>query len=185
MAWWEIQELPENNDKAPENAIQSSLDNLEAKAEKWVAIWLIKALNNDIEWNNEIKLSIREDSWKPQYYIIWWKENTLLNIPLDIESLEEFCNQIETLMNFEWKIQLLWWKEWRAIADKQLLWWSTRANKLIYKWLETWSDISYYIAENNKTEELFAFVQRLKWIPEEDWIIDKSIKNSWPIWLPR
>lgn len=177
-------EVPKNKEVSIIREINEKIDNLEKTLNIKEALVLLKSIENDLKWY-KLYLSI---NWsKNELYIIWqWKwDKILLNIPFKIGDVNNFSstlNDIKKLLNYDWNIQIIWWKEWRSIADIQWFWWDGNAQRLIHKWLPHWKDIDFYVDQNNKLEELFVFIQKLKWIPEKEWVISDKIQNSTPLW---
>lgn len=164
--------------------IDSFVKQNEEQKKKEEALRIISGIEKQLEGYN-LFLSIDETNKK--MYIIWesnWNKK-LLNIPFSLDDLSSFSSMLEDikrLLEYDWELQLLGWKEWRAIAYIPSFWPTEWRHRIITKKLPHWQELEYYIKENNKTEELFVFIQSLKWIPEKEWLIDKSIKASWPIW---
>ncbi|MDD3646689.1 MAG: hypothetical protein PHH06_04775 [Candidatus Gracilibacteria bacterium] len=153
------------------------LNNLEFKTEEALALGIVKQLDKQLKEGYDIDFAI--DRKKNQYYII--VNDNILNLPLDINSLEKFGNDVVNLLNYDGKIQLIGGEDWRAIAEVQWLGGSAGAKKIVDNPLKYGKNLAYYVYENNKTEELFKFIQLLKKVPESDWKIDPSILKSGPI----
>ena len=172
---WEIVLIDNEHEKM--NELLEQAENRKHK----IALWILNKIDSDVP-KYDIDLAIdRSDNT----YRIIWNDNVSFNLSLDLDSLDLYCDDIIKLLNYDWDIQLIWWKEWRAIAEKNLIWWSALADRLVNNSQEHWLTDEHNRSENNKTEELFKFVQTLKWVPIEDWIISDSIKKSWPIWIQR
>ncbi|PID86359.1 hypothetical protein CSB08_01190 [Candidatus Gracilibacteria bacterium] len=176
MGFEKAQKTTEGNEKINENkSVEELLLEKEKKEKKEEAVKLIDQLNNNIPSKYEIKLSIKDSGSRTEYYIVGGKNDILLNMPLNNESLKTYCEYINTLLNYNSDIQLLGGREWRAVAEIQFLGGTANAKRLIYKGLKHGGNESYYQYENNKIEELFSFIQKIKGVPREDWVIDRFI----------
>lgn len=171
--------LIENENTKIEKVLKTRLDN----KEEVLALDILKKVDSQIP-SFDINLWTDRENNK-FYFILKNKENVNipLSIPLSIGSLESMWESLVKLLNHDWAIQLIWWREWRAIAEVQMFWSEANADRIVNTSQKSWLSDEANIDENNKTEELFKFIQTVNNIPEEEWKISDSIKNSGPIWI--
>lgn len=169
--------------------VDKNLDELSLKSEEVLAIGEFRAIESWIKWY-DIDLAIdRKNNW---FYII--SGENVLNIPLSIEEIGEVAKILKGIFNAKWDFNsdneelLLRWKQnkRRIVGDWGYLW----PEHLLHENEETthgfvkdgkWEFVnqSAMIYENNITEEIFKFAQKVKWIPIENWNIKWVCK--WPI----
>lgn len=160
---------------------EQRLINLETRAEESPALIYLWGLDQRIQ-NYDIDLIIdRNERQSVFYFMVNWNR---LSIELkNIDELEEYWWYLETLLNTDARLWLIWWTEWRAIIEAPIFGWDWGADRLVNFSQPYWTDKKILVANNNKIEELFAFVQIVKWNNESSqWYVDDDIRSSSWLW---
>ncbi len=136
----------------------------------------------------DLDLAIDKSKNPPVYYIVSW--NIVLKRPFTIKELELFLKDVNFPELFNYDLELSWWQEWRRI----LRYWDYRdmlsgGKNLYSKGIKGWRDKNLeekmnippkFIQMqkedlNDKTEEVFEFVQKVKWIKGKNINISDSV----------
>jgi len=136
---------------------------------------MLKIIDSQIP---DFDIDMTYDKKNDKFYFISW--NQKLNIPLNLNQIDEIWKVIIKLINNKNELWITWKQDFRRIFEVTLFW-DKRDHEIHYKWLKfKWNtlDIEFAKKENNNTEELYKFTQIAKWIPKENWVIE------WWIWTP-
>ena len=136
--------------------------------EEKMALSTIKVIDKIVLWHD---LDLAIDREKNRYYFVWDKK-IALNIPLSFDKLIDLWTTLTTLFKSD-KIQLAWDKYWRSIYTDKSLVPLAMEDELIKNWMSNLS--------KNDIEELFVFVNRIKWVNINNWEIDNTICANWKI----
>lgn len=160
--------------------IDRSLDNADQKAKANEALGMLKIFDSQIP---EFDIDMTYDKKNDKFYFVSWNE--LLNIAMDIWKIQEIWDAIVKLLNNKNKLWITWKQDFRMIFEDKFLW-NDAWNQVYYKWTQfKWNslDLNEAIINNNFAEELYRFTQRVKKIPEKEWIIKWWIWSSNEIWI--
>lgn len=160
--------------------IDRSLDNADQKAKANEALGMLKIFDSQIP---EFDIDMTYDKKNDKFYFVSWNE--LLNIAMDIWKIQEVWDAIVKLLNNKNKLWITWKQDFRRIYEVRFFW-NEADNQVYYKWTQfRWNslDLNEAIINNNFAEELYRFTQRIKKIPEKDWIIKWWIWSSNEIWI--
>jgi len=175
-----FKDVIDNENQDIVDKINSFQDNSQENINDKQALYFLKKIDSQAPGYD---IDLAKDGNKYRFIV---ENKAVLNISLDNNEILEIWQMLVDLLKFDWDLHLIWGKEWRAISEKNMFWWGYAWEKrIVNKWLEALHNIDFYRNENNKIEELFKFVQSYKWVPESDWYISNSIRNTWPIWIIR
>lgn len=160
--------------------IDKSLDNAEIKARINEAVGMLRIIDSQIP---DFDIDMIYDRKNDKFYFVSWSER--LNIPLKTNEIQKIWETLVRLLNNKNKLWITWKQDFRRIYEVTLFW-SEKNNEVFYKWTKfEWNSLNMEkaIANNNSIEEMYKFTQKLKWIPEKDWIIKWWIWTSKDIWF--
>jgi hypothetical protein len=169
-------------------SVTQKLKTLESNIQHTLAIGIIKWLESTIE-NTNYDLDLAIDRENNKYYIISGIYS--LNIPLSFDTLVGMLKLIIKGLNAnEWREELLLrWKEnkrtiigdWGYLNKSHKVLWNVEQTHgtIIENGVEKFVNQTKMEKNNNKTEEIYKFIQSVKWVPIEEWDI-KWVCN-WPI----
>lgn len=160
--------------------IEKDLVSAEEKAKVNEALGMLKIFDSKIP---DFDIDMTYDKKNDKFFFISWNE--LLNIAMDIWKIQEVWDAIVKLLNNKNKLWITWKQDFRRIYEDNFFW-NARDNQVYYKWTPLdWNnlDLDLAINNNNFVEELYKFTQKVKWIPEKNWIIQGGIWDSKNIWI--
>lgn len=157
------------------NQIENLISNTEKKVKINEVLNMLKIIDSQIP---DFDIDMTYDKKNDKFYFISW--NQKLNIPLDLNWIEEMWKIITKLLNNKNNLWITWKVDFRRIFEVKLFW-NARDNEVLYRWTKLdWNTLNKEkaIANNNTIEEIYKFTQMVKWIPKDKWIIE------WSIWSP-
>ena len=157
------------------NQIENLISNTEKKVKINEVLSMLKIIDSQIP---DFDIDMTYDKKNDKFYFISW--NQKLNIPLDLNWIEEMWKIITKLLNNKNNLWITWKVDFRRIFEVKLFW-NARDNEVLYRWTKLdWNTLNKEkaIANNNTIEEIYKFTQMVKWIPKDKWIIE------WSIWSP-
>lgn len=164
--------------------LKTQIDNLindsEQKAKANEALGMLKIFDSLIK---DFDIDMSYDKKNDKFYFLSWNE--VLNIPMNINEIQSVWEALVKLLNNKNNLWITWKQDFRRIFENKLFW-TDRDNQVFYKWTELkWNTlvIEDAILNNNFTEELYRFSQKVKGIPEKDWIIKWWIWKANEIWI--
>jgi len=160
--------------------IDKSLDNAEQKAKANEALGMLKIFDAQIP---DFDIDMTYDKKNDKFYFVSWDE--VLNIAMDINKIAEVWDALIKLLNNKNKLWITWKQDFRRIFEDRFFW-NDAWNQVYYKWTKfKWNnlDLNEAINNNNFAEELYRFTQKIKNIPEKDWIIKWWIWKQNEIWI--
>lgn len=159
--------------------INDKLDSLEQRTKTNQALGMLKIIDSQVP---DFDIDMTYDKKNDKFYFLSW--NQKLNIPLDLEQIDEIWKEIVKLLNNKNKLWITWKQDFRRIFEVSLFW-TSKDNQVSYIWTQfEWNtlNIDTAIKNNNKLEELYKFTQITKWIPKEKWVIDFKDWSPENIW---
>lgn len=154
------------------NQIENLISNTEKKIKINEVLNMLKIIDSQIP---DFDIDMTYDKKNDKFYFISW--NQKLNIPLDLNWIEEMWKIITKLLNNKNDLWITWKVDFRRIFEVKLFW-NARDNEVLYRWTKLdWNTLNKEkaIANNNTIEEIYKFTQMVKWIPKDKWIIEWSI----------
>ncbi len=164
-----------DNETGIEPKINKGIKNVEQVAKTNQALGMLKIIDSQIP---DFDIDMTYDKKNDRFYFVSW--NQKLNIPLDLNWIEEMWKIITKLLNNKNELWITWKVDFRRIFEVKLFW-NARDSEVLYKWTKLdWNTLNTEkaIANNNTIEEIYRFTQIVKWIPKDKWVIE------WSIWSP-
>ncbi|MDD2908077.1 MAG: hypothetical protein PHH98_05575 [Candidatus Gracilibacteria bacterium] len=155
--------------------INQNLKKLEQQAKANQALGMLKLIDNQIP---DFDIDMTYDKTNDKFYFI--SGNQKLNIPLDIEKIEEIGKAITILLNNKKKLGITGKQDFRRIFEVSLFG-ADVDNQVYYggtKLKGNTLDIDTATKNNNNIEELYKFTQILKGIPKNQWVIEGGIGTA-------